>query len=119
MQQTELFSETEQQQAVPVHLQVGTLVKVNCWRATVTRVITSFEHRDPFRGSESPLPLLHPLYELELDFERKFSWNEKRVHVPSNCKRLKLFADEFEVLPWCLQPTEALAATPSPALPPA
>lgn len=77
---------------------IGTTVKVNCFHASVTRVITALDYFDPFAGKAAPLRLGNPLYEVELDFSRKYSWNEKHVHIPPNCKRMKLFADEFELL---------------------
>lgn len=87
----------------PHTLPVGTVVRVNCWRATVTRAITDFRHTDPFRGHAS-LRLTSPLYEVELDFSRKFAWNDKQVFIPQGCKRLKLFSDEFDLLPEWAQP---------------
>lgn len=80
-------------------LPLGTVVKVNCYHGKIVGIQDSFLQEDPFTGEQKAAKLLHPLYEVELDFSRKFSWNYKRVHIPPETNRLKLFADEFRIVP--------------------
>lgn len=77
----------------------GTPVKVNCYHGVVRRVITAFSTFDPFRGRSTELSLGHPVYEIELDTTRKFSWGDRRIHLPVGTRNVRLFADEFEILP--------------------
>ncbi len=82
----------------PETLAVGDIVKVNCYRARIERVIGSLRSEDRFRGHEHRVGLLNPVYEVRLDFSKKYNWNDKRVYIPEGCNRLKLFQDEFEVV---------------------
>jgi hypothetical protein len=82
-------------------LPVGSKVKVNCFHATVREVITALHSYDPFAGCNRTVPLQHPLYELEIDYSRRYSPvdEQKRIQLERHRKRVRLFADEFEVVP--------------------
>jgi hypothetical protein len=75
--------------------QPGTAVKVNGYKGKIRKVIERFEHYDPFHNKTCELRLAHPLYEVELDFSKKYYWEGNRIHIPPNKTRMRLFADEF------------------------
>jgi hypothetical protein len=76
----------------------GTPVKVNCFHGVIRKVITSFSATDHFGGKNTVVPLMHPVYEIELDTSRKYSWGDKRIYLPLGTRTVRLFADEFEPL---------------------
>jgi hypothetical protein len=86
---------------IHAQLPVGCKVKVNCFHATVREVITSLHSYDPFGGRDCAVELQHPLYELEIDYSRRYSSVDERKRVPLDRQRtrVRLFADEFEVVP--------------------
>ena len=82
----------------PDTLSVGDIVKVNCYHARVERVINAIDSTDRFRGHERHVSLLNPMYQVKLDFDKKYNWNAKRVYIPPETAHLKLFKDEFEIV---------------------
>lgn len=74
----------------------GMRVKVNNHPATILRVITHVETYDPFQDQSHRVPLLNPVYELEVDRNVQYrKWHDRQVYLPPNTNTLKLFADEF------------------------
>ena len=97
-------------QIQPEMLSVGDIVKVNCYRARIVRVIHALDSTDRFRGHERYVRLLNPVYEVKINFEKKYNWNAKRVYIPPETSRLKLFKDEFEVVKQQMTEKERVAA---------
>jgi hypothetical protein len=75
-------------------LEIGDIVKVNCYHAKIVGIQYFIQARDPERPGLRSEKLMHPLYELALDLSTKHSWNMRRVHIPDGINRMKLFADE-------------------------
>ncbi|MCS7085042.1 MAG: hypothetical protein RMM53_04090 [Bacteroidia bacterium] len=96
--------------ARPGEIVVGSTVKVNHYRGTVRQIITHVESLDKVTGMVRRVPLTNPLYEIELDLSARYRWVESalQVYVPQGCKRLRLFADEFEPMREDEPPVRAL-----------
>lgn len=81
-------------------LPCGTRVRVNHYSGRILRAWFDVIGRDPVTGRPIRSSLSNPLYEVEIDLSRRTGWatGARQVYIPPGQRRLRVFADEFEVL---------------------
>ena len=92
---------------------LGTWVRVNHYLGRIVRMWTEARGRDPLTGRTISCRLRNTLYEVEIDLSSRRGWARgcRQVHIEPGQTRLRLFADEFEVL-GCKRPSVRAESRP-------